>query len=317
MEANPEYSSDEVINNLLDSDKPFNSKLLLFFSDISLDDLDKIKSIWPEINRDRKYNLLRNLEFLMEANTLVSCDDIGRFALKDDDPRIRSQAISLLWECSDIKLISIFANFLNNDSNSEVNASAAAALGKFVLLGELEEIPEESANMVQNLLINKYTKTENDFTKQRILESLGYSSNDKVDKYISLALKEDDKKWQLSALFAISRSLNKKWEKVVFEKLSDLDPDIQTEAIKAAGELEIESAKELIIEYMESSTPGEELHMQAIWALSKIGGNDIKELFEEMIEESDDDEKTDILERAMDNLGLTNGMSSIGLLDQS
>jgi HEAT repeat protein len=206
---------------------------------------------------------------------------------------------------------------LQNDSNFEVNASAAAALGKFVLLGELEEIPEESANMVQDLLINEYIKTENDFTKQRILESLGYSSNEKINQFISNAIKKDDKKWQLSALFAISRSANNIWEKIVVEKLSDLDPDIQIEAIKAAGELEIESSKELIIEYLESSSPDKELHMQAIWALSKIGGNDIKELFEEMIEESDDDEKTEILEMAMDNLDLTNGMPSFGLFDHS
>jgi len=66
---------------------------------------------------------------------------------------------------------------------------------------------------------------------------------------------------------------------------------------------------------MESSTPDEELHMQAIWALSKIGGNDIKNIFEDMIDESDDDEKTEILEMAMDNLDLTNGMPSFGLLD--
>ena len=317
METNPEYSSDEVINNLLDCNKPFNPQFLHFFSDISLDDLDKIKSIWAKVDRDRKYTLLRNLESLMEANTLVSCDDIGHFAIQDDDPRIKSLAISLLWECNDINLISIFTNFLQNDSNFEVNASAASALGKFVLLGELEEIPEESANMVLNLLIVEYVNTENDFIKQRILESLGYSSNDKVNQFISNALKKDDKKWQLSALVALSRSANNKWEKVVVEKLSDLDPDIQIEAIKAAGELEIESAKELIIEYMESSTPDEELHMQAILALSKIGGNDIKELFEEMIEESDDDEKTEILEMAMDNLDLSNGIPSFGLFDQS
>jgi len=317
METNPEYSSDDVINNLLDSNTPFNPQFLHFFSDISLDDLDKIKSIWPEVNRDRKFNLLGNLKSLMKDNTLVSFDDIGYFALQDDDPRIRSQAISLLWECNDINLISIFTNFLQNDSNFEVNASAAAALGKFVLLGELEEIPEESANMVQDLLITEYMKTENDPTKQRILESLGYSSNEKVNQFISDALKKDDKKWQLSALFAISRSANIIWEKVVVEKLTDLDPDIQIEAIKAAGELEIESAKELIIEYMESSTPDEEIYIQAIWALSKIGGNDIKELFEEMVEESDDDEKTDMLEMAIDNLDLNNGIPSFGLFDQS
>jgi hypothetical protein len=317
MKTNPEYSSDEVINNLLDISKPFNPQFLYFFSDISLDDLEKIKSIWSEVNRDRKYNLLRDLESLMEANTLVSCNDFAYFALQDNNPHIRSQAIRLLWECSDIKLISILINLLQNDSDSEVNASAAAALGKFVLLGELEEIPEKSANMIQDLLIHEYLETEDDSTKQRILESLGYSSNENLNQFINNALKKDDKKWHLSALFAISRSANNIWGKVVVEKLTDLDPDIQIEAIKAAGELGIASAKEQIIEFMKSSTPDEELHMQAIWALSKIGGNDINELFEEMIEQSDDEEEIDLLEMAIDNLGLTDGMPSFGLFDQS
>ena len=317
METNLEYSSDDVINNLLDNSKPFSSQFLLFFSDISLDDLEKIQSIWPEVDRERKCNLLKDLESLMEANTLASCDDFGYFALQDDDPRIRSQAIPLFWECTNIKLIPIFINLLQNDSDSEVNASAASALGKFVLLGELEEIPEKSANMVQDLLIDEYLKTDDDPIKQRILESLGYSSNKKVNHFITSALIMNDKKWHLSALLAISRSANNIWGKVVLEKLSDLDPDIQIEAIKAAGALQIESAKEQIIEIMDSSSPDEELHTQAIWALSKIGGNDIKDLFEKMIEESDDEEEIDILEMAMDNQHLSSEIPIFGLFDQS
>ena len=317
METNLEYSSDDVINNLLDNSKPFSSQFLLFFSDISLDNLEKIKSIWPEVDRERKCNLLKDLESLMEDNTLASCDDFGYFALQDDDPRIRSRAIPLFWECTNIKLIPIFINLLQNDSDSEVNASAASALGKFVLLGELEEIPEKSANMVQDLLIDEYLKTDDDSIKQRILESLGYSSNKKVDHFITSALKINDKKWHLSALLAISRSVNTMWGKVVLEKLSDLDPDIQIEAVKAAGELEIESTKEQIIEIMDSSSPDEELHTQTIWALSKIGGNNIKDLFEKMIEESDDEEEIDILEMALDNLGLSSGKPVFDLFDQS
>ena len=317
METNLEYSSDDVINNLLDNSKPFSSQFLLFFSDISLDDLEKIKSIWSEVDRERKCNLLKDLESLMEANTLASCDDFGYFALQDDDPRIRSQAIPLFWECTSIKLIPIFINLLQNDSDPEVNASAASALGKFVLLGELEEIPEKSANMVQDLLIDEFLKSEDDSIKQRVLESLGYSSNKKVSHFITSALKMNDKKWHLSALFAISRSVNNIWGKVVLKKLTDLDPDIQIEAIKAAGELGIESAKEQIIELMDSSSPDEELHTQAIWALSKIGGNDIKDLFDKIIGESDDEEEIDILELAMDNLDISSGMPAFDLFDQS
>lgn len=306
METSPEYSSNEVIKNLLESSKSLDPQFLHFFSDISSGDLEKIKSIWGKVNRDRKYNLLKDLVSLMVANTLVSCDDFGYFALQDNDPHIRSQAIRLLWECSDIKLISIFINLLQNDSNFEVNASAAAALGKFVLLSELEEIPVKSAKMVQDFLVNEYIRTENDHTKQRILESLGYSSNEKVNQFITNALKKNDKDWQLSALFAISRSENNIWEKVIVEKLTDLDPDIQIGAIRAAGELEFAFAKEQIIELMESYTPDEVLYKQAIWALSKIGGNDVKELFEEMIEESDDEEKTDMLKMALNNMDITN-----------
>lgn len=317
MEPNPEYSSEEVINSLIDYNKPFDPRFLHFFSDISKDDLKKIRSIWSKVESDRKYHLLKDLESLMEVNTLVSYDDFGLFALHDQDPRIRSQAIPLLWECSNIKLISTFMDLLQNDSSLEVNASAAAALGKFVLLGELEEIPEESATMVQDVLFSEYLKTGNDSIKQRILESLGFSSNEKVNQFIENALSKNDKGWHLSALLAISRSANNIWGKVVIEKLSDLDPDIQIEAIKAAGELKIESAKEQIIELMKISTPDEELHMQAIWALSKIGGKDIKELFETLVEESEDEEEADILEMAIDNLELTDGIPSIGLFNQS
>jgi len=315
MELNPEYSSDDVINNLLDNSKTFSSQFLLFFSDISLDNLEKIKSIWSDVDKDRKCNLLKDLESLMESNTLASCDDFAYFALQDDDPRIRSQAIPLLWECTNIKLISIFINLLQNDFDPEVNASAATALGKFVLLGELEEIPEKSADMVQALLIDEYIKSKDDTTKQRILESLGYSDNEKVNQFITNALIMNEKKWHLSALLAISRSSNDVWGKVVLDKLIDFDPDIQNEAIKAAGELGIESAKEQIIELMESASSNEELNIQAIWALSKIGGNEIKDIFEKMIEESDDEDETDVLEMAIDNLDISSGMPAFDTFD--
>ena len=232
MEINTEYSSNDVIANLLDISKPFDPRFLHFFSDISFDNLELIKTIWADVDPTRKYNLLKDLESLMEADTLVCCDDFGYFALGDDDPLVKSQAIHLFWETSDAKLISTFIEFLKNYPNDEVKQAAASVLGRFVLLGELDEIPEESANQVQDFLISEYLSTPNILTKQRILESLGYSSREKVDQFIKLALKKNEKEWQLAALLAISRSVDPKWGKVVMEKLNDIDPDIQIEAIK-------------------------------------------------------------------------------------
>lgn len=316
METKVEYSSDDVIANLLDNEQPFNPQFLHFFSDISFDNLKSIKIIWPDVDKTRKFNLLKDLELLMEADTLVSCDDFGLFAIEDDDPLIKSQAIHLFWESSDTKLISKFMEFLKNDSHAEVNQAAASALGRFVLLGELGEIPENLADWVQDLLINEYMTTTNVLTQQRILESLGYSSREKVNQFIKLALEKIEKEWQLSALLAIGRSADRKWGKAVMEKLNDIDPDVQIEAIKAAGELEIASAKDTIIELLSSTESYEEMHLQAIWALAKIGGSDVIELLENMIEESEDEEEIEILELALESLDLTNGMPSFDIFDQ-
>ena len=316
METKAEYSSDDVIANLLDNSQPFNPQYLHFFSDISYDNLKSIKAIWPDVDKSRKYNLLKDLEILMEADNLVSCDDFGLFAIEDDDPLIRSQAIHLFWESSNTKLISPFMEFLKNDSHVEVNQSAAAALGRFVLLGELDEIPESLATKVQDFLINEYINTPNIHTRQRILESLGYSSGEKINQFIKLALENIEKEWQLSALLAIGRSADRKWEKAVMEKLTDIDPDIQIEAIKAAGELEIASAKDTILDLLTSTESYEEVHLQAVWALSKIGGSDVVELFEDMIEESEDEEEIEVLELALENLDLSGGIPSFDIFDQ-
>lgn len=315
METKSEYSSADVIANLQNNNQPFNPRFLHFFSDISHDNLQNLKTIWSNIDKSRKFNLLKDLESLMEADNLVSCDDFAVFAIQDPDPLIKSQAIQLLWETSDVKLIPSFIDFLIKDPSPEVNQAAASVLGRFVLLGELDEIPENFAEEVQDLLINEFNASQNHITRQRILESLGYSSREEVSQFIKSALKNDEKDWQLSALIAISRSADNKWGKAVLEKLKDYDSDIQIEAIKAAGELEIASAKDSIIEILISTESYEEIHLQSIWALSKIGGSDVIELLEKMIEESEDEEEIEVLEMALENLDLIDDMPAFDIFD--
>jgi len=316
MDTKTEFSPDNIIKDLLDINKPFTPEYLHFFSDISDNNLQQIKQIWSDIRQERKINLLSDLETLTEADTLVSFDDFGYFALQDNDPQIKSHAIRLLQECKDINLIEPFLDLLTTHENPDVNAAAARALGKFVLLGELEEIPEKYSSVIKVTLLEEYRKPREDRIRQRILESLGYLSDDEVKGIISDALKNDNKDWQLSAIFAISRSANEKWGNEVLEKIIDIDPDISLEAIKAAGELEIASAKEELIDILKFSSPDEEIYLQSIWALSKIGGNDIQDLFEEMLESSEMEEETEMLELAMDNLTFTNGISSFDFFDE-
>jgi len=315
MEELLTFSSSDLEATLLDENKPFDLQFLQFFSDISYDDLKKVKKVWSKVTQQRKVSLLQELENLMRIDTLISCDDFGVFALDDEDPVIKSQAINLLWECVDQNLATRFMSLLLEDKDPALSASAASGLGKFVLLGELDEIPKDLWKKIQNTLVEKYVSTSNQQLKQSILESLGYISSPQINDFITEAIKRPEKEWVLSALFAISRSANENWSKIILKKLDDLDPDVQLEAIKAAGELEIADAKETIIELLESSSPEEEIHLQAIWSLSMIGGNDIQVLFQKMIDSSDSEKEAAMLEMAMDNLELTNSFEEFNLYE--
>jgi len=315
MEELLTFSSSDLEATLMDENKPFDLQFLQFFSDISYDDLKKVKKVWSKVTQQRKVSLLQELENLMRIDTLISCDDFGVFALDDEDPVIKSQAINLLWECVDQNLATRFMSLLLEDKDPALSASAASGLGKFVLLGELDEIPKDLWKKIQNTLVEKYVSTSNQQLKQSILESLGYISSPQINDFITEAIKRPEKEWVLSALFAISRSANENWSKIILKKLDDLDPDVQLEAIKAAGELEIADAKETIIELLESSSPEEEIHLQAIWSLSMIGGNDIQVLFQKMIDSSDSEKEAAMLEMAMDNLELTNSFEEFNLYE--
>ena len=136
---------EDIVNALTDINNPFPAQYLPFLSDISEPNLAEIIRIWEDISVKRKVNLLADLERLLESDTLLAFNDIARFALKDNDPNVRSKAIGLLWECEDPGLADEFSRMLEHDQDETVQLSAAEALGRFVLRGELDEIPRRVA----------------------------------------------------------------------------------------------------------------------------------------------------------------------------
>ena len=156
--ADNDKKSLNLIEILQDLNRPFPAEYLHIFSDITAADLAEIKKAWPQIPILRKINLLQDLEAMMESDTLLSCDDFARFALQDDNPDVRSHAINLLWDSEDPRLTRTFGNILVQDSNEIVRANAASALGKFVLLGELEEISQRYFDQTLDLLLEHYDK---------------------------------------------------------------------------------------------------------------------------------------------------------------
>lgn len=304
-----------ILEALANYNESFPPRMLRSFSDLSPLHLRELKKIWPTLKRERKVSLLEDLETVAESDTLVSFDELAKMSLTDGDPAVRVLSIRLLWECEEARLIPIFTEMMHSDSAEDVRAAAASALGKFVYLGELETISDAlRISSLQNL-IDVVIGEDLPMVRRRALESLGYSSHSKVPGLIQQALEQEDTQWLTSALYAIGRSADDKWSEIVLRYLNSPDSEVLFEAVRAAGELELEDARDVLFDLLENTAEDQELRFAIIWSLSQIGGKGVKQKFEEMVEKCTDDEEAEWLEKALENLELGGDLDSMEMME--
>ncbi|MCS7011353.1 MAG: HEAT repeat domain-containing protein [Anaerolineales bacterium] len=304
----------EILQRLQDESRPFPARYLHHFSDLTPEDLHAVLDIWPRISVQRKLTFLEDLEDLAETDTLVSFEDLARALLTDQEAGVRTRAIRLLWECEDPHLIPVYLNLLKNDESEETRAAAASALGIFIYRGEIEELEPRLWHQVEDALLEAATQATSPLVRRRALEALGTSSRDEVPALIEAAYHRSEPEWIASALFAMGKSCDTRWEKQVLSQLHNPNLDIRHEAIRAAGELGLGSARRSLLDQLEDEEDLDIRH-EIIWALSKIGGPGIREKFDEMLDAEMDDEEAEFLEDALDNLFFTEDMASFAMFD--
>jgi HEAT repeat protein len=301
-----------VIEALLDESAPFPARYLHRFSDLEPADLQSLLQAWPEVALRRKENLLEDLNDLSESDTLTYFDSLARELLNDPDASVRTQAIHLLWECEDPKLARLFIEFLAGDENVEVRAAAASALGRFVYLGELDKIPVELKEKVEECLLAASQANEPDQIRRRALESLGHSGRPEVQELIEAAYHQKSLDWKVSAVNAMGRSSDSRWAKAVLSQLRAPDEELRAEAVQAAGELDLHRARPILLELLEDEEdPAIRRHI--VWALSQLGGEGVRSRLEELVKMETDDEEVEFLEEALDNLSFTEDLSQFEL----
>jgi HEAT repeat protein len=303
-----------IIDSLLDDDQPFPPRFLHRFSDMPRSELDALKEIWVKVSPQRKLSLLDDLEELAEADTLTSFDELAQFLFNDKDGEVRTRAIRLLLESEDVKLIPIYLKMLNEDEHAGTRAAAANALGKFVYLGELDKYPSPTKKQIEDQLLDTTTNNGDVLVRRRALESLGYSGREEVPPLIEAAYAQKDPDWLVSALFAMGRSCDERWNKQVLSKLHDEREDVRSEAIHAAGELEIKSSRPTLLDLL-AEEEDLEIRRELIWALASIGGEGVRTRLEELFDIEEDDVEADFIEEALGELNVTEEMGPFDLLD--
>lgn len=300
-----EFDFSEIKAALLDRKTPFPANLLYFFSDIHQEDLNKLEAVWPKVETQRRRGLLEDMETLAEGDTLLFFDPVAVMCLEDEDPVARATAIRLLWQSQKEHLIPKLLKLLQDDPEAIVRAAAATGLGIFVYLGELEEIQQSTYDEVVESLIKVHLSSDETLVRRRALEALGYTSHPEVRQFIERAYNTNDEDWLQSALFAMGRTYNKRWVGAVIRMFDHPDSMVRYEAVRAAGELEAEAAREPIFDLLEEGMEDDDMYFAAIWSLTKIGGRGVRELIEMAMDETDDPDEILFLEEALQNLNFT------------
>jgi HEAT repeat protein len=304
----------KIIDELLDGErKELSRRSLQEFSDLDPASLSALFEAWPRIRPDRKRLLLEGLQSLSEADTLVSFDDLARALLTDADAQVRMRALRLLDECNDVKLVFPFLKILASDEDAATRAEAASSLGKYVELGELEEIPEKTRRQIEDALLEKANSDDQPLVRRNALEALGYSSRPEVVTLLESAFRRQDPDWQASALFAMGRSSDDRWEEQVLSRLMDENPRVRLAAVEAAGELSLSSARAILLKMLEDEED-DGVVSAAIWSLSQIGGDDARVYIENLLDLTDDEEQLEFLEDVLDNLAFTEDLSRFDLM---
>jgi HEAT repeat protein len=302
-----------VLDALLDLDKPFHYGFLYRFSDIDKQELNELQKVWPEVPTWRRLAIMEDIEELGESNYLLSFKTLSMYTVQDDDAKVREVAVRTLWEYESQDLVPIFLEILDLDPDPDVRGVTATALGKFIYLGEIEELHPKTLNKIEEKLLKVFHSPENVLVRRRCLEALGYSSREEVPALIESAYYSGKNEWLTSALFAMGRSANRGWKKHVLEMLEYDSNEVRSEAARAAGELEISEAVPYLLELLEDENI--DVRSAAIWSLSQTGGEGVNEILQQLYAESEDDEEADFIEAALDNLAFTEDMELFTLLD--
>jgi len=275
---------EKIITDLGNSDKPLLSSRLAELSNLNPEELAILEQVWATIEPKRRRQIVSQLVRLAEDDFELNFDSIFKNCLRDKDAEVRSKAIEGLWENEEPSLINPLINLLEQDSSEKVQAVAATALGKFVMLAEHKKLRScHGAKACQSLLTVISDKSKPTEVKRRALEAAAPIKHPQVERAILEAYQSNNPKLRVSSIYAMGKSCNPVWLPTLLTEVDSTDAEIRYEAATACGELGEEEAVPQLIALV--NDPDIEVQLATIQALGKIGGTEAKNCLEQCLDD--------------------------------
>ncbi len=291
-----------TLTRLQDESAPLSDALLQTLSDLDRPGREAFQAVWSQLSTERRRQLVSALTEMANENLNVDFKSILRLSLDDPDEEVRAEAVSGLWEDESPTLTGPLLRLLTQDPAERVRAEAAGALGQFVLMGEMEQLDMSRAFAIQEALLRAYNNPKETLEVRRhALESLAFSSDEAIRDVIDGAYRHGDDRMVASAIFAMGRSADPHWQRIILNELSSSNAEFRYEAARAAGELEIVEAVHSLDEIAQQDSD-DQVREMAIRALGQIGGNEARRALEGLEETEGNEELREAVSAALDEL---------------
>jgi HEAT repeat protein len=275
---------------------------LVGLSDLSRQDARALAAAWPAIPLEARIGAVRDMAEMAEDLVEMNFGRAMRVALDDASPIVRQLALAALWEDEGSDLLDRFETMLQTDESQDVRAAAAEALAPFADRAASQELDAAQAEALRALLLAVASGTEPYIVRRRALESAAvFGARPDIVELIRAAYRADDAGLRAGALYAMGRSLDRRWLNVLVNELNSADAEMRFEAARACGEIGDASAVPGLAEC--ATDQDAEVRRAAIRALGRIGGRGATSILQRLRETARPSDRDEIEEALAEATG--------------
>ncbi|WP_420631870.1 HEAT repeat domain-containing protein [Candidatus Leptofilum sp.] len=293
-EHKEEQPIEVVLNEIFTAD-PLPIAQLYRLSDMPDEGAEQFWQSWVSVSDERRQAIVRHLADICEDNFVVDFSPIFVSALEDRLPGVRIAALDGLWDSTDLNLIAPLTKMMKSDPDEKVRVAAAGSLGHYVLLAEWGQLPESILPELVGTMLAAYENVETAVPVQRVLlEGLGAADHPRIGTLIAEAYENGDQAMQLSAVFAMGNSADRRWTVTILGEMESPYEEMRAEAARAAGAI----GNSDFVPQLAALAYDEDLAVQtaAVTALGQIGGDEVQRILADMLDDSEVEENEELLE---------------------
>lgn len=300
MAIQRELSFAEALSALFDHDEvPVH--LIYRLSDMADGEFSQFQKRWADASEERRAIIVRHMADITEENYLVDFTSVFAYLFADEYATVRQGALDGVWDSTDTRLIDPIIDLLQNDGSVPVRAAAARALAHYVLLAEWGQIAARVATPVVDALLAEYARPAAAMeVKRAALEAVASANHPSVADLIRDAYEDGPNDLQLSALFAMGVSADRRWLPILDDEMQSPSADFRAEAARAAGAIgsaeAVDGLEQLLID------DDLEVATAAVYALGQIGSERAAELLTQMSEDPQFEELYDAIDEALEEM---------------